>query len=115
MSFEKVKINSIETIHSRKTGEVHHFLRVDVLKTYDIYLNDKALLLKDHYLNLRGKEVLLPLESALYNGNPTFNLVDDGMPIPIPTSSATKPAFPVDSQDADLNKAADKKPMFGSK
>jgi len=81
MSFEKVRIKSIETITSRKTGEQHHFLRVDLLKTYDIYMNDRAILLTKEYEKLKGHEVLLPVEFGTYNGNVSLNFIDDCKPI----------------------------------
>ena len=84
MSFEKVKVRGIQEITSRKTGEQHHFLRVEVLKTYDIYMNDTAMALVETYKRLIGKEVLLPLEFGTYNGQASLNFTDDCKPVLMP-------------------------------
>ena len=84
MSYEKAKIVGIRKIIKKSTGEQHHFLQVELLQSYDIYLNEEALKLLPTYEKFKGKEVLIPVTWSEYNGKPALNLTDDGMPLPAP-------------------------------
>jgi hypothetical protein len=84
MSYEKAKIIGVRKITKKSTGELHHFLQVELVQSYDIYLNEEALKLLPTYEKFKGKEVLIPVTWSEYNGKPSINLTDDGMPLPAP-------------------------------
>jgi hypothetical protein len=84
MSYEKVKIIGIRQIVKKSTGQVHNFLQVEHLQSHDIYLNDDAIKLLPVYEKIKGKEVLIPIVWAEYNGKPSMNLSDDFTPLPAP-------------------------------
>lgn len=69
-------------------GEQHHFLQVQLVQSFDIYLNDDALKLLPIYEKFKGKEVLIPVSWSEYNGKPTLNLTDDGLPLPAPVRTS---------------------------
>jgi len=88
MSYEKAKIIGIRQITKKSTGEHHRFLQVELVQSYDIYLNDDALKLLPAYEKLKGKEVLIPVVWGEYNGKPSLNLANDGLPLPAPAKNA---------------------------
>lgn len=88
MSYEKVKIVGIRQVVKRDTGQIHHFLQVEHMQTYDIYLNDDAVKQKDIYEKLKGKEALIPTNWGEYNGKPSMSLADDFLPLPAPVRNA---------------------------
>ena len=92
MSYEKVKINGVREVVKQKTGEIHRFLQVDLLQSYDIYLNDDAIKQIDAYHALKGKECLIPVSWGEYNGKPSMNLSDDFKPIVAPSPSGFQTA-----------------------
>ncbi|MDP1614473.1 MAG: hypothetical protein Q8L68_01610 [Methylococcales bacterium] len=87
MSFEKVRIVGVERLVSKKTGEVHNFLDIQILQSQRIYLNDVMLKNLTIYESLRGQECLLPVGWTDYQGKPSLNLADTGLPIILPGSS----------------------------
>ena len=42
MSYEKVKILGVRQVVKKDTGQVHNFLQVEHMQSYDIYLNDEC-------------------------------------------------------------------------
>lgn len=84
MSYEKVKITGIRQVIKKDTGQVHHFLQVEHMQSYDIYLNDDAIKNLKIYEGIRGKEALIPVNWGEYNGKPSMNLTDDFLPLPAP-------------------------------
>lgn len=84
MSYEKVKVNDIRTVVKKDTGETHNFLSVEVLQSFDIYMNDTALKLLPTFEKIKGREVLLPVAWGEYKGKPNLNFADDCVPLPIP-------------------------------
>jgi|CXWL01.1.fsa_nt_gi hypothetical protein len=81
MSFEKVKIIGVERLVSKKTGEVHHFLDVEILQSQRIYLNDTMIKNLPTYEQMKGKECLIPTVWQDYQGKPSLSLSEDGLPI----------------------------------
>lgn len=108
MSYEKVKIIGVRQIVKQKTGQVHHFLQVEVLQAHDLYLNDDALKLMPVYDAMKGQYALLPLTHGEYNGKPSFNLADDARPLPLAPVAAPISANPTPSELP----AATKSPLF---
>lgn len=84
MSYEKVKIIGIRRVTKKDTGQIHHFLQVEHMQTYDIYLNDDAVKAMPIYEKNAGKEALIPVNWSEYNGKPSLSLTDDYMPLPAP-------------------------------
>ena len=84
MSYEKAKIIGIREVVKKSTGERHQFLQVELLQSFDIYLNDDAAKLIPTYNKLKGKEALIPVNWGEYNGKPSLNLIDDFTPLPAP-------------------------------
>jgi hypothetical protein len=84
MSYEKVKIVGIRQVVKKKTGEVHSFLQVEHLQSYDIYLNDDAVKQIAAFEKIKGREALIPVSWGEYNGKPSMNLTDDFLPLPAP-------------------------------
>lgn len=87
MSYEKAKIVGIREITKKSTGERLRFLQVELLQSYDIYLNEEALKLMPVYTKLKGKEALIPVTWGEYNGKPSLNLADDFTPLPAPVKN----------------------------
>lgn len=89
MSYEKVKIVGIRQVVKKSTGEVHNFLQVEHLQSYDIYLNDDAIKQLPVYEKIKGKEALIPVTWGEYNNKPSMNLSDDFLPLPAPVRNLT--------------------------
>jgi hypothetical protein len=88
MSYEKAKIVGIRTITKKSNGERHHFLQIELLQSYDIYMTEDALKLLPAYEKLKGKEALIPVAWGEYNGKPSLNFTDDCVPLPAPVKNA---------------------------
>jgi hypothetical protein len=88
MSYEKAKIVGIREITKKSTGERHRFLQVELLQSFDIYMNEEAVKLLSTYEKLKGKEALIPVAWSEYNGKPSLNFTDDCMPLPAPVRTA---------------------------
>lgn len=84
MSYEKVKIIGIRQVIKKDTGQIHNFLQVEHMQTFDIYLNDEAVKQLPTYEKIKGKEALIPVNWGEYNGKPSMNLTDDFLPLPAP-------------------------------
>jgi hypothetical protein len=84
MPYEKAKIVGVREVTKKATGERLHFLQVELLQSYDIYLNEEALKQLPAYAKLKGKEALIPVVWGEYNGKPSLNLADDFAPLPAP-------------------------------
>ena len=84
----KAKIIGVRKITKKSTGELHHFLQVELVQSYDIYLNEEALKLLPTYEKFKNKEVLMPVTWGEYNGKLSLNLADDGVPLPAPVKNA---------------------------
>jgi hypothetical protein len=82
MSYEKVKINGVRESVKKETGQVHKFLQVDVLTTYDVYMSDNALKQLSLFEKLKGQEALLPLTWSTYKGKPSLSFDGDCVPKP---------------------------------
>lgn len=89
MSYEKVKVIGVRDVVKKDTGQVHRFLQVEHMKTYDIYLNDVALKQLPLFEKAKGREVLIPCEWGEYQGRPSMNLSDDYRPLPAPARDAS--------------------------
>ena len=89
MSYEKVKILGVRQVVKKDTGQVHNFLQVEHMQSYDIYLNDDAIKQLSAYEKLKGSEVLIPVNWGTYNDKPSMNLTDDFMPLPAPVRVVT--------------------------
>ena len=83
MSYEKVRILGVTRRVSKKTGEVHNFLEVEVMQSQTIYMTEEAIKQLPVYEKIKGKEVLLPVSWGDYNGKQTLNFVDDCVPMPM--------------------------------
>ena len=81
MSYEKLKVVGIDTITSKKTGEVFNVLKVELMVTRSIFLNGDALKMLPVYEKLVGKEALFPCEEGVYNGKPSMSLSGDFKPL----------------------------------
>lgn len=84
MSYEKVKIIGVRQATKKDTGQIMHFLQVEHLKSYDIYMSDTALKQMPIYEKAAGKEALIPVSWGEYNGSPSMSLIDDCVPLPAP-------------------------------
>lgn len=84
MSYEKVKIIGTRQVVKKDTGQIHHFLQVEHMQNYDIYLNDDALKQLPMYEKIKGREALIPVTWGEYQGKPSLNLADDFVPLPAP-------------------------------
>ena len=87
MSYEKVKVLGIREVVKKSTGEIHRFLQVEVLRSYDAYLNSDHIKLLDEYKRFEGREVLMPASWGEYQGRPSLNLDGDGRLLPFAASS----------------------------
>lgn len=113
MSYEKVKITGIREVVKRDTGAIHKFLQVEVMQKFDIYLNDNNVKNQPLYEQLKNNEVLLPVSWSEYNGRPSLNISDDGVPLQVPTASTQPAASPV--QTAANEAPVTTKVNFGAK
>ncbi|MGZ5050906.1 MAG: hypothetical protein ACXWF8_01705 [Methylobacter sp.] len=85
MSYEKLKVLGVREVVKKSTGQVHKFLRVEVLQTYDVYLSETALQQLSEYEQLKGQEALFPVAWGEYRGRPNLALTGDCKPLPIKT------------------------------
>lgn len=98
MSYEKVKILGIREVVKKQTGQVHHFLQVELLQSHDLYLNDDAIKQLPLFEALKGQECLLPVSWGEYQGKPSLNIADDFRPLPM--AAPVVPAPPAQAQAA---------------
>jgi len=84
MSYEKVKIVGVREVVKKNTSQVHRFLQVEILQTYDIYMNDEAIKQLPAFEKMKGREALIPVSWGEYNGKPSLNFTDDCIPLPAP-------------------------------
>jgi hypothetical protein len=83
MSYEKLKVIGIDSITSKKSGEVFNVLKVELMVTRSIFLNGEALKQIPTYEKLIGKEAIFPCEEGVYNGKPSMSLTGDFKPLSI--------------------------------
>ena len=66
MSYEKVKIVGVREVVKKNTSQVHRFLQVEILQSYDIYINDEAIKQLPAFEKMKGKEALIPVSWGEY-------------------------------------------------
>lgn len=88
MSYEKVKVVGFDRIIKKDTGQIFNFLKVELLESYSIMLNDEAVKTKPFYEKLIGKEVLIPVQRGIYRDKPSLQLTDDFLPLPCSVRNA---------------------------